>query len=315
MMIFMTNRAFALKDIQDDVLISPVKDKSMINALATDGNLLYSVSSNGSLATWSMETLRRLGALKASKEILLSIALDSEYIFVGSSSSEGSLGVWRKDDFSPVVSIKDEFSSILGLSVTETEVVAARSSGSLDFYALNDWTKVASLDTQQDIATTLTIDDEYIFVGGINDFVTVFKARSYSHVTNLEAHFADIFSLCSDGEHLLSGSGEVWWGGPGSPRPPSFESAIRVWKKGTWECVKVLEGHSDNVNAISADDKRIYSISDDGTLRAYAKWDWMQTIIPLSDRPLKSMISFDDYLYVCDGRGRMMRITKSVFEN
>ncbi len=315
MMIFMTNRSLMLKDIQDDILFSPIEDESVINALATDGNLLYSVSSNGMLATWSLETLRQLQSLKVSKEIPLSIALNTTYIFVGSSSSEGSLGVWRKDDLSPVISIKDEFSSILGLAITEEEVLAARSSGLLDFYVLNDWMKTASLATKQAIATTLTVDDEYIFVGGIDDFVTVFKKESYSHVTNLEGHYADIFSLCSDEEYILSGSGEVWWGGPGSPRPPSFESAIRVWKKGTWECVKILEGHTDNVNALSADDRRIYSISDDGTLRSYEKGDWAQTVIPLSDRPLKSMVAFDDHLYVCDGRGRMMRITKSVFED
>lgn len=314
-MILMTNRSLSLKDIQDDILISPIEDEGVINALATDGEQLYSVNSNGLLTTWSLETLRQLRTLKASKEILLSIALNHEYIFVGSSSSEGSLGVWRKDDLSPVISIKDEFSSILALATNGTEVIAARSSGSLDFYALNDWMKVASFATQHDIATTLTIDDDYIYAGGINDFVTVFRTHSYSHVTNLEGHDADIFSLCSDGEYLLSGSGEVWWGGPGSPRPPSFESAIRIWKKGTWECVRVLEGHTDNVNTISADDKRIYSISDDGTLRSYAKDGWTQTILYLNDRPLKSMISSDDHLYVCDGRGRLMRIGKSIFED
>ncbi|MFW9919812.1 MAG: WD40 repeat domain-containing protein [Candidatus Thorarchaeota archaeon] len=311
----MTERLLSLDDLTNDIVISHVEDDSVINALATDGDLLYSVSSTGVLGTWSMGTLRELHAVRIGTESLLCLALDQEYVFIGSSYSTAAIAVWRKDDFSPVISFRDDLSSVLAISDNGREVLAARSGGSVDFYSKSEWAKVVSLPSQQNIATALAVDDEYIYVGGIDDFVTVFKRQDFSHVVNLEGHDADIFCLFSDGDYLLSGSGEVWWGGPGSPRPPSFESAVRIWKKGTWECVRVLEGHEDNVNGIAADDERIYSISDDGTLRSYLKSDWTQTVLPLSSRPLKSVISNNEYLYTCDGAGRIMKVAKSVFKD
>jgi WD40 repeat protein len=120
------------------------------------------------------------------------------------------------------------------------------------------------------------IDKKYIYAGGIDDCTNVFDREDHEQVASLEGHDSNILSLAVDDDYLYSGSGEIWWGGPGSPRPPQFESAIRVWDKRDWSCVCVLEGHSDNVNAISVDEKFVYSISDDASLRVYSKSDWME---------------------------------------
>jgi hypothetical protein len=167
--------------------------------------------------------------------------------------------------------------------------------------------------TRAAIATTTTVDDQHIYVGGVDDFVTVLDRTTYGQVAKLEGHESDIFSLYVDGDYLYSGSGEVWWGGPGSPRPPSFESAIRVWDKGTWECRHLLEGHSDNVNVIVGDSNRIYTVSDDGTLRSFSKSDWSTVVLRVSTRPLKTLLSYDGFLYISNPEGRIIKLPKMHF--
>ena len=105
----------------------------------------------------------------------------------------------------------------------------------------------------------------------------------------------------------------MWWGGPGSPRPPSFESAIRVWKKDSWECTMLLEGHNDNVNAIAVDTEAVYSVSDDGTIRVYQKNDWSSTWANLETGPLKALVLDKSHIYLGGTTGNIWRIPKYLF--
>jgi len=309
----MVDKELTLDSIKDEVVFSSAELDFAPDALATDGEVLYSIGPDGFLTTWSLDTLRLLRTYKLSSEGLLSIVLDYDHLYLGSTYSVSALSVWRRNDLSPVISIKDEQGSILSLFDAGNEIVAARSSGTLDFFSKSDWMKVMSLDSQHAIATTTTMDDHFIYVGGIDDFVTVFNRSTYGHVTKLEGHYADIFSLYADTDYLYSGSGEVWWGGPGSPRPPSFESAIRIWDKGTWECIALLEGHTDNVNVITGDEHYIYSVSDDGSLRSYSKSDWSQTVLIASRRAVKTLLLYEDHLYISDADGKIMKIRKDHF--
>ncbi|MDF1538471.1 MAG: hypothetical protein P1Q69_06175 [Candidatus Thorarchaeota archaeon] len=191
---------------------------------------------------------------------------------------------------------------------------AGRSNGFLDMWNRFDWEKVVSIPSKHNIVLSVVVDSEYLYAGGIDDFVSVFKLSDFSHVINLEGHNADVFSFAIDDDYVYSGSGEVWWGGPGSPRPPSFESSVRVWKKKTWESVKTLDGHTDNVNAIAVDETRVYSSSDDGTVRVYDKTDWTQWVLDLQSGPLKTLVIDDEHIYVAGNDCLIRKVPKSLFQ-
>ncbi|NHI83977.1 MAG: hypothetical protein EAX81_06725 [Candidatus Thorarchaeota archaeon] len=126
-------------------------------------------------------------------------------------------------------------------------------------------------------------------------------------------HNVDVFSLAIDDEFVYSDSGEVWWGDIGSSHSSSFETTIRVWKK-TWECMSVLEGHSDNANSISVNDKAVYSTSDNGTIRAIFKADWtFAGVVDLGVGPLKCIAIDRKDLYTCDKSEEVYRVPKASF--
>ena len=314
-MIPMDEISLALEDVKSELILSDALHSNTINAIAFDGTFLYSIGSDGHLMLWYPETLRHQRSISVTESNLLSLTSDLDYLYVGSSLDDASIHVWMKNGMTPAITLKDEYSSILYLTTTEKEIVAGRSNGFLDLLNSFDLEKVVSIPSKHDIALSVIVDSEYLYAGGIDDFVSVFKLSDFGHITNLEGHNADVFSLAIDSNFVYSGSGEVWWGGPGSPRPPSFESSVRVWEKKTWECVKTLDGHTDNVNAIAVDETHIYSVSDDGTLRAYHKSDWTKCVLDLQSGSLKGLVIDEEHIFLAGNDTRIWKIPKTLFQS
>jgi WD40 repeat protein len=299
------------ESIENELLRSDTKHHGTINAMATNSEYLYTAMSDGMLTTWNLETLQPLHSVRIGNKSLLSVAADSHHVYVGGSYIEDILTVLRREDTSHLVSIRCGHGSIMAIVDGRTEILTASSDGTIDIWKKGDWKRTGSMTSQHKIALCLHIDSHHIFAGGIDDFVSIFNLDTHSHIQNLYGHNADIFSIWSDQEYLYSGSGEVWWGGPGSPRPPSFEAATRVWDKSSWNCVTVLEGHRDNVNAIRSDGSHIYSVSDDGSVRAYKKEDWTQTGLTLGRHPIKALVQTEKFLYTSVSN-EIVRIPKSI---
>lgn len=304
----------SLQDIENDLIMSDSNHTNSINAIAHDGTYLYTAGDDGQLHLWSRETLSHHNAIELTESNLLSITTDMDYVYVGSSLDDASLHVRRRSAMTPAIILKDEYSSILALTTTKNEIVAGRSNGNIDFWNRHDWEKIASISSKHHIVLSVITDSEYLYAGGIDDFVSVFRLSDFGHVLNLEGHDADVFSLAVDSDFVYSGSGEIWWGGPGSPRPPSFESSIRVWDKNTWTCIKILDGHTDNVNSVQTDDKHVYSVSDDGSLRVYNKTDWTQWVLDCENGPLKALVTDASYIYLGGNGDRIWKIPKAIFQ-
>ncbi len=305
----------SLEDIKSELILSEAIHTYGINAIAFDGAYLYSAGSDGQLMLWYPETLRHHSTIAVTESNLLSITSDMDYVYAGSSLDDNSIHVWMKNGMTPTITLKDEYSSILSLTTTEKEIVAGRSNGYLDLWNRFDWEKVVSMPSKHNIVLSVIVDSNYLYAGGIDDFVSVFNLSDFGHVVNLEGHDADVLSLAIDNDFVYSGSGEVWWGGPGSPRPPSFESSVRIWKKNTWECLETLDGHTDNVNALAVDDNRVYSASDDGTVRVYDKADWTQWVLDLENGPLKTLVIDDEYIYLAGNACMLWKIPKALFRS
>ncbi|MFW9847689.1 MAG: hypothetical protein ACFFF4_01025 [Candidatus Thorarchaeota archaeon] len=305
----------SLEEVRRESSQSSVNHEYAVNALAIDENRLYSVGQDGKLMLWFQETLRNQAIHSVTNTGLAGLTVDENYVYAGSVSDDHSLRVLTKHVMTNVITLHDEYSSFLSLTTTPNEIVAGRSNGNLDLWNKFDWAKVVSIPSKHHIVLSVAVDDSFLYAGGIDDFVSIFDLRSFGHISNLEGHEADVFSIAIDSDNVYSGSGEVWWGGPGSPRPPTFESAIRVWNKDSWECIAILEGHTDNVNAIAIDDDSIFSVSDDGTLRRYSKNDWTSSFVDLQSGPLNAIVLDQSNIYLGGNAGNIWKIPKSLFRD
>jgi WD40 repeat protein len=299
------------KVLAKDVLFSEDDHQDGINDITVDDDRIYSVGTDGALVVWEKANLSKIQRIPLSESGLLSIAIGANRIYIGGSYNEAYITVLSKDSLDVTNVLKEHASSILDMKLDDDLLVSGSADDEVILRNLPDMTFQGSVVVGNHIVQSLEIDSKHIYVGGIGDFVGVYRRSDLGLVTKLLGHEADIFSLAVDGRFVYSGSGEVWWGGPGSPRPPSFESAIRVWEQSDWECIAVLEGHEDNVNAILVDDDLVYSVSDDGTLRTYHKSDWSQAATrDLMTKALTAMTSDDEFLFIGSSSGKVCRIPK-----
>ena len=292
---------------------SIVKHSFPISAISVDDCNIYTTAGDGQLIVLNKFDLSLAKTIQVCDSDLLCISLDDKFVYTGGIYSDGKLRIWDKEGMVLVTSLEDQASSILSLSSTNEFILAGISDGSFSIWRKPDWTQITRLKTEHEIVLSTAIDETYIYIGGIRNYTSVYTRSNHEHVTNLIGHDANVFSLAVDDRFVYSGSGEIWWGGPGSPRPPSFESAIRVWDKRNWECTAILSGHTDNVNALAVDNVSIYSVSDDGSLRIYDKSDWSE--VAVIERGLGVIQALDidkDFIYIAGADCKVTKISKSI---
>jgi WD40 repeat protein len=287
-----------------------------VTSLTSDSNYVYSVSRDGFLIVWdrpkkhSSQTISIRYKIPVCDHGLESLCCDDEFIYAGGVYIDSKVWIWDKDDFIEEAVLTHHSNSILDLSVKGDRLVCGSADGSISIIETPNWFDPQLLETDQKILQTVEIDDHYIYAGGIGNKVSIFNIDNQKLVAELTRHEANIFALTNDETYLYSGSGEIWWGGPGSPRPSTFESAVRVWKKSNWECVGVLEGHKDNVNDIMVHQENVYSVSDDGTLRIYSKEDWSQRLVVEVDQRINAITGDTDSIYLACGDSSIIQIDR-----
>ncbi len=246
--------------------------------MAIDSKNLYAADSDCGLTVWnnpSFDFPKRIPGQTSTQ--ILSLHSDGKYVYSGSDSGDPVIRIYNPD-LDLVEVLKGHVGSVFSIDSDSEFLFSGSGDATVKIWMKEEWTNTGSIKAQTHFVLSLAIDEKYIYAGGIDNCTNVFLRDTFRRVTSLYGHEATVFSLAVDSDNVYSGSGELWWGGPGSPRPPIFETAIRVWDRKDWACKQVLKGHRDNVNALGVDESHVYSVSDDGTLRVYSKSDWSEVI-------------------------------------
>jgi WD40 repeat protein len=250
-----------------------------------------------------------------SKTYLKSLFVDEHYLYGGSIWTDCTIGIYDKNTLDVIRILEGPLGTIFCLDSDNSYLFSGAGDSRVDIWKKKDWSLVGTFSGQRHFILSLVTDKKYIYAGGIDDCTNVFDRDDFEQVASLEGHNSNVLSLATDDRHLYSGSGELWWAGPGSPRPPEFESSVRVWDKKDWSCVHLLEGHTDNVNAISVDHKFVYSISDDASLRVYSKSDWMEVYtVQLPVTKIDALTIDGDSLYLGCSDGSIRQLLKKHIE-
>lgn len=287
-----------------------------VTVLKIDSGLLYSIDRGGNFYIWEIGSSKNTVLkyqLPVCEHGLESLCYDNEYIYIGGVYTDSKIWIWDKKHIREEAVMTHHQNSILDMSVKKDTLVCGSADGSISIIEIPNWDEPQFLETDQKILQAIDIDKHYIYAGGIGNKVSIFRIDNHDLVAELIGHEATIFSLSDDEKFVYSSSGEIWWGGPGSPRPTSFESAIRIWKKNNWECVSILEGHKDNVNDVMVDRENVYSVSDDGTLRIYSKEDWSQKIVVEIDQRINAISLDADSIFLACGDSSIIQINRESF--
>ncbi len=249
-----------------------------------------------------------------SKTYLLSLLTDEHYLYGGSTWEDATIGIYDRKKLDLVRTLDGPQGSVFCLASDDLHLFSGDGGSRVIIWDKADWSVSGSVNGQRHFVLSLAIDYNYIYAGGIDDCTNVFSRDGLDRITSLEGHGSNILSLAVDDAYVYSGSGELWWGGPGSPRPPKFESSVRVWDKKDWSCVSVLDGHTDNVNSVAIDGVFVYSISDDKTLRVYSKSDWTEVLCIKVPGRIEVLTLDDSSVYFGCSDGSIRQLLKTQIE-
>ena len=296
------------------VLLNATGNPVTVSAVAVDDYSLYAADSEGNLTIWSKPGLDSPDILPGQTLTQIeSLLSDGQYLYSGSISGDTVIRVYNLD-LDLIHIIKGHVGTIFDMSVDDQHLLTGSGDATVKMWDKSDWSQVCSIVAQTHFVLSVALDDDYIYAGGIDNCTNVFSRASLKRVTSLHGHDANILSLTTDERYAYSGSGELWWGGPGSPRPSVFESAIRVWDKRDWSCVEVLSGHRDNINALAVDTNYVYSASDDSTVRVYSKADWSEVAsIDIGLGRVIDLVHDAKFLYFGCSDGNVRYIAKELF--
>jgi WD40 repeat protein len=208
---------------------------------------------------------------------VLDVASGAGYLLTA--GSDNTVRIWDKPSLDSVATLEGHSGPPHSIAVDSSRIYTGATDGSVMIWDLDNFEEIDRIDAQEHFVLTVEVDDNFIYAGGLDNCTHVFDKKTCDYVVTLEGHDATVFAVKADEGYVYTCSGEIWWGGPGSPRPSKFESAIRVWDKQDWTCIKRLDGHSDNVNTLALDRHYVYSVSDDRTLRIYLKDSWKQHVV------------------------------------
>ncbi|MGY5860540.1 MAG: hypothetical protein RTU63_14310, partial [Candidatus Thorarchaeota archaeon] len=239
--------------MKPEILRNSIGEYVTIDALAVDSKNLYAADSDGGLTVWNKPTFdspKRIPGQTSTR--ILSLYSDEHHVFSGSDSGDPVVRVYNQD-LDLIEVLKGHVGSVFDIVADSEFLFTGSGDTTVKIWKKDEWANTDSITAQTHFVLTIAIDSKYIYAGGIDNCTNVFSRSTLKRIGSLYGHDANILSLAVDSDFVYSGSGELWWGGPGSPRPPVFESSVRVWDKKDWNCVQILKGHSDNVNSLGVD--------------------------------------------------------------
>jgi hypothetical protein len=298
-------------------IISGPTSTTSLTALTNDDLHLYAAYDSGMITMWEKPTLDvSMQVPSGSSAYIQSLLVDDRYLYGGTLWNDCSIKVFDKQSLELKHSLQGSQGTIFVLSSRNRFLFSGTGDSRVIIWDKDDWSEHGSVSGQKHFVLSLAVDNQYIYAGGIDDCTNVIARDDLSQVTALKGHESNVLSLACDEKYLYSGSGEIWWGGPGSPRPPKFESAVRVWDKNDWDCIAVLDGHTDNVNAICTDSDFVYSISDDSTFRVYFKKNWSEVLcLEVDVTRIDTMTSHKKFVYIGCSDGSVRQFSKRYLES
>ena len=284
--------------MKPSVLRNATGNPVIVTALAVDKKNLYASDSDGDITVWDKSHLDSPKFIPGQTSTqIVSLFSDGLNLFSGSIAGDPVIRIYNPD-LDLIEVLKGHVGTVFDIAADDQHLVTGSGDATVRVWNKDSWASIKSIVAQSHFVLSIALDENYIYAGGIDNCTNVFSRSNYRRIASLHGHEATILSLTVDEKYVYSGSGELWWGGPGSPRPPEFETAIRVWDKRNWNCVQILKGHSDNVNAVGVDKSYVYSASDDGSVRIYSKSDWTEvTKINSGVGRIIDLIHDDDYVY------------------
>lgn len=237
---------------------------------------LFSGSYDCSIRVWDLTTFRRVRSLHGHTDAVRSLAVAGDTLFSG--SYDCTLRAFDINTLKPLKVLEGHTGPVRTLAVLEGYLFSGSYDKTVRVWDTETLESVAVLEAgggEVHLVAHLIIFQLLNARGG-RLFWSLYACRCPAHeVMTLNVYFSKATRIAL--RLYNEGHGDAVRALTSSPVPElkyvfsgSDDSTVRVWDATTLACVRVFEGHEDNVRVLSADSRYLYSGSWDKTIRV---WD------------------------------------------
>jgi WD40 repeat protein len=240
---------------------------------------LASAGDDKQIIFWSLPAGEKLKEWQTEGEIW-ALAVNPEGTILASGGKNKTITLWNIQTGQTVRTLKGHQQEISSLAFDATgEILASSSydkaarlwqvSSGETIKTLQAWDKI------QEVA--FSSNDQLLAIGGNDNKVRLWDVNSGQQIRTLDGHQNKVFDVNFINEDYLVSS--------------SADRSLRIWDVDNGLTVRVLQGHSGNVTGIATHQKRLFSVSTDGTAM---RWDTSlpyQYLVDLPSEPASTAIS------------------------
>lgn len=234
----------------------------------TDGKL-YAIDRTLKIGVWDLETGELITRMTTENELQQTLTVSSDGQYLAGAGYQGKVRIWNLEKQELIKTYQAHQGGIFDLSFSPDGKRLA-SCGYDAHVRVWDWEKEKELIalTEQTTMTSgvaFSPNGKYLASSAWDNTIYIRDAESYDSLTAFTAHHNAINSIAfsSDSKYLASGAT--------NNAVSAADNSVKLWEVPSGELICTFEGHLDGVNKVVFEPQthRIYSCSDDGTLKLW----------------------------------------------
>ncbi|CAD7700350.1 unnamed protein product [Ostreobium quekettii] len=234
-----------------------------VRSLAVAHDWLVSCSNDKTIRVWNLGTWECVNVLEGHADRVASLAMAQEWLVSG--SDDATIRVWDMDTWECICVLEEHYDPVQSLVAAQEWLISGSDDTAIRIWNVGTWECVCVLDGHTMGVRSLVVAREWLVSSSEDGTIRVWSMGAWEciHVFKGHADTAysswpqsdDVSSLATRSRCLYSAS--------------IADHSIRVWSMDTWQCLRVLEGHKDEVNALLFVHDWLFSGSDDDSIRVW----------------------------------------------
>ncbi|TPX57523.1 hypothetical protein PhCBS80983_g03772 [Powellomyces hirtus] len=232
-----------------------------------DDSWVVSVAMGEAGKVWDMETGKCRLRLSGHDGTISAVKFDRKWVVTG--GIDATLKIWDAATGTCVRTLVGHLGEIVAVQHSNETIVSGSEDTSIRIWEMETGECQQILEGHSGAVCSLHFDDEVVISGSADSYIKIWT-RTRGHPTStqpqvpqehlppprtLAGHTGPVFCLQVSSEYICSGS---------------EDAKIKLWSRGTGDCVRTLEGHTAAVICLQFDDVKVVSGGSDRFIKV---WD------------------------------------------